>query len=389
MNGICDASAADGATLDIGEACPAAHLLIGPDGRVRDLNQALARILGYGRREILGRHVLEFVHPRDTGRVLEQLGRGAAADSGPALEVGVLAKDGTCRTLLLTRTSTSPAMGLFPHSITGPGVLLTGIDISDSKAALELGRQKELTALRDRHAHAMASFARGVATRFEDLLALVADCADKLRTARPADAEAAQSVEKALGGSTRCARVAAALSRMAAGPKIELGPVAPADLIDSAVVALRPVLGGKIKIVTNVAAPLPPLWADAGAMREALVELGLNAHDATPAGGTFTMSAESADIDDPFGLLRGRDLPAAPSVRLRAADTGEGMDEATLARAFEPFFTTRNPDRRAGLGLAKVQSCIAAHHGSVSISSAPSQGTTVTILLPVAVQGAS
>lgn len=379
MNSISDCAEVS----TFGDTCPAAHLLVGPDGRVRDVNSALTRILGYSRQEIIGRHVMEFVQPQDTGRVLEQLGPDSASANDPAMEVSVLAKDGTARTLLLARNSTLRGQGS-SRSVAEPGVLLTGIDISDSKAAREITRQSELCALRDRHMDAIAAFARGVATQFESLMSVVTECAEKLREARPTDAEAAEAIERALGNTSRSARIAEALTSLASGPKLLLSRVEPGELIDSAADALRPLFEDQVEVATTLQSPLPEVWADPRAMREALIELGLNARDALGKGGTCTLSAEPSDIDETISLRCGRDLPAGRYVSIAVTDTGEGMDERVLTQAFEPFFTTRDPRRWAGLGLAKVYNCVAAHRGSVSISSSPGQGARVTILLPAA-----
>jgi len=382
MHGTQEKAASGRGSPVVGEACPAAHLLVGPDGRVRSLNAALAEILGYERAEVVGRHVLEFVLPIDTAAVLEQLGRGPTMGWDPAMEVAVLAKDGTARTLLLSRSQRADESPGTSGGFAGPGVLLTGIDITDHKAAAELGRQRELRALRARHVESIAMLARGVAEHFDALVATVSACAQKLRRSAPKNAATARTVEKVLGSTTRAARITAALSQFAHGPELEMVPVKPQAMIDPAVEALRPAVGNAIEIVADVPTPLPHVHADAAVMSEALVELGRNALDAMASGGTLTLSARCEQIDASSRVLGGPDLPTGRYVRLTAADTGEGMDTTTLGRASEPFFTTRDPERWMGLGLAKVQSCVAAHNGAMSIRSTPGVGTEVSIHLP-------
>jgi len=364
------------------DTCPAAHLLVGGDGRIRGVNQTLTAILGYSRDELVGRHVLEFVEPQDTGCVLEELNRGPAAAYEPALEVAVRAKDGTSRTLLLARGLPSRQPGS-----AGLSVLLTGLDVTDAKAAAKLTRQRELQVLQGRHVESIARLAEGVARHFDTLLATVSACAEKLRAHMPNDADIARAVEHALAATTQAARITARLRDFARDHPFARAPVDVREFIDSAVEALGPRLGPNVEVATDVRADLPALPADADALREALVELGLNAQDAMPEGGRLTLAADPAATGEAMNLIHSHDLPPGRYLRLTVADTGQGMTDETLARAFEPFFTTKDPDQAAGLGLSKVYGCVASHRGAVGIDSRPGRGTKVTILLPLTVGG--
>jgi signal transduction histidine kinase len=129
---------------------------------------------------------------------------------------------------------------------------------------------------------------------------------------------------------------------------------------------------------------MPALLADADALREALVELGLNARDAMPDGGRLRIAAQPAEAGEEMSAIHSHGLGPGPYLRITVDDTGKGMSRETLARAFDPFFTTKDPDRAAGLGLSKVYGCVASHRGAIGIDSRPGCGTRVTILLPLA-----
>ena len=115
-----------------------------------------------------------------------------------------------------------------------------------------------------------------------------------------------------------------------------------------------------------------------------LVNLAANARDAMPQGGTLTLAAaaltvpERAEAPHPAGLRPGR------YVRLSAADTGTGMDAATLARAGEPFFTTKPEGEGTGLGLSMARELAGQAGGGFAVASESGRGTTVTLWLPVA-----
>jgi CheY-like chemotaxis protein/anti-sigma regulatory factor (Ser/Thr protein kinase) len=117
---------------------------------------------------------------------------------------------------------------------------------------------------------------------------------------------------------------------------------------------------------------------DAGQFEAALLNLVVNARDATPPGGEVTIESRPVTITRKQGELEpGRYL------RVAVRDTGMGMDPATIARAVEPFFTTKAPGEGTGLGLSQVYGFARQSGGSVDIESKPGQGASVALLLPI------
>lgn len=380
MRSVREISVSEQAAMALRDQCPAAHLLVGGDGRIRDINQTLAQMLGYEKDEVTGRHVLEFVHPQHTGRVLEELHRGPIGDYEPALEVAVRAKDGTARTLLLTR-SQPPSERPGAEGVT---LLLTGIDITDTRATNGMRHQRELRLLQARHLESVGWLADGVARHFDGLLTTIANAVEQLDDSSLDSDARARAVEGVRDATTQAAKLTARLRDFALDHPLQLELVDGRELIASAIESLRPRLGAKVAIIADVPSDLPMLPADACQLREALVEIGLNASEAMPTGGRITLAAEAADIDEAISLVGGQDLPAGRYLRITVSDTGAGMGDDTLASAFEPFFTTKDPGLSAGLGLSKVCSCVAAHRGAVRVESHQGRGTRVMVLLPLA-----
>jgi signal transduction histidine kinase len=124
-----------------------------------------------------------------------------------------------------------------------------------------------------------------------------------------------------------------------------------------------------IHVHVEVAGGLPCTAADPELLKTCLLNLVLNAFDAMPGGGWLSLSA---------GLEGG---PGAPTIALRVSDTGVGMSPEAAASAFEPYFSTK--EAGVGLGLALVRRIVEGHGGRIALESAPGEGTSVRILLPV------
>jgi PAS domain S-box-containing protein len=162
-------------------------------------------------------------------------------------------------------------------------------------------------------------------------------------------------------------------------------------------------LGPGITLTVSAAPDLPPLRADRAQLETVLINLAVNARDAMPAGGTLTFGAEAETIAADSGhlVVASGPAPAGPRraspvrpfpvrlvpgryVRVTVADTGSGMNAATLARAIEPFFTTKPVEQGTGLGLSLANGFAEQSGGALAIESTPGRGTIISLWLPQA-----
>ncbi len=159
------------------------------------------------------------------------------------------------------------------------------------------------------------------------------------------------------------------------------GDVSVAQVLADSAAMLTSLVGRRIRVEIAAGTDLWRAGVTPGALQSVLFNLAANARDAMPNGGTLRIGADNWCHGNDHRLGLPADLPAGAFVRLRVSDTGGGMTPAVLARAGQPFFTTKNPGSGTGLGLASAFELAEASGGAVSLDSAIGRGTTVTMFL--------
>jgi PAS domain S-box-containing protein len=225
---------------------------------------------------------------------------------------------------------------------------------------------------------ALGQLAGGIAHDFNNVLQAVQGGARLIEQA-PQDPgrvhRLAAMIAEAAGRGANVTRRLLAFSRRA---DLRAEPVNAAELLRGLQDVLAHTLGGGIRVELALAPAMPLLLADKGQLETALVNLAANARDAMSGQGTIALAAApAAEGTLPEGLEPGRYL------LLSVADTGIGMRPEVLARASEPFFTTKPVGKGTGLGLAMARGFAEQTGGAMRIESEPGRGTTVSLWLPV------
>jgi len=153
------------------------------------------------------------------------------------------------------------------------------------------------------------------------------------------------------------------------------------ELVRGFVGILERLLGEKIELRLELLPSLQPAMADGGAVEQVLMNLALNASDAMPDGGVLRIATEQVTADEIFCRAHPEAKPGEYA-RMTVADSGEGMDEATLQHLFEPFFTTKDVGKGTGLGLSVVYGIVRQHGGWIEVDSEVGGGTRVKVYLP-------
>jgi CheY-like chemotaxis protein len=186
------------------------------------------------------------------------------------------------------------------------------------------------------------------------------------------------------------ASAAALTSQLLAFSRRQVLKLAPMDLnrvVEGMREMLARLIGEDLEIRFDLAAGLPPIFADSGQVVQTIMNLATNARDAMPAGGVLTLSTSLVDGREGDGTPP--DGVATRFGQLTVSDTGQGMDEATRERVFEPFFTTKNLGQGTGLGLATVYGIVTQSGGSISVESVVGEGTRFAVRFPLATEAAA
>ncbi len=229
----------------------------------------------------------------------------------------------------------------------------------------------------------------GIAHDFNNLMMVVSSGFDMIRR-RPEDTarvlRIAESGAEAVERGSRLTRQLMGFAR-----KTDLRPeiVNPNTLLLGLEQLLRRAVGEAVVLDLNLDAALRPARLDGGEFERALLNVVINARDALPAGGgCIAIATRNVDRQgkptDEDGVIRSEVLPSGGYTVVSVSDTGHGMDEPTLARALEPFFTTKEFGKGSGLGLAQVWGFARGAGGAVEIRSTPGNGAVVELWLPYA-----
>ncbi len=240
-------------------------------------------------------------------------------------------------------------------------------------------RATEATLRQAQKMEAMGQLTGGIAHDFNNLLTAVLGSLELLRTRVPAgDARAMRLLDNALQAGQRGAALTQRLLAFGRRQALNPEPVDVPSLVRAMSDLLRSSAGTGVQIETRFPIVVAPAHVDANQLELALLNLVVNARDAMPEGGRLTVAAREEEVGSGG---RGR-LSLGSYVVLSVTDTGEGMDEATLTQATEPFFTTKAIGKGTGLGLSMVYGLAVQSGGQLVLNSRQGEGTTVELWLP-------
>jgi PAS domain S-box-containing protein len=344
-------------------------LVIDGDGLFRRINPAATAILGWTDAELIGRSILDFIHPDDIPLTLDALAQ-ARARVLPTVQNRYRTNRGDFRTISWVASPEGALIYAYGRDVT-----LVNEQQAEIEAAQDALRQAQKM-------EAVGQLTGGLAHDFNNLLMGMLGNLELLeaRVARGRVDDLGRFVTAAQGAGKRAAALTQRLLAFARRQTLDPKPTNVNKLIAGLEDLLRRTVGPSYDVEVVQAGGLWAASIDAAQLENAILNLCINARDAMPGGGRLTIETANKWLDDRSS--RERDLPPGQYLSVCVTDTGTGMTPEVAARAFDPFYTTKPIGEGTGLGLSMIYGFARQSGGQVRIYSEVGEGTTVCIYLP-------
>lgn len=357
------------------EANPDPVVVFDNEKKVRYLNPAFSRIFGWTLNERIGKELDNFIPERSMAQALAMDAMEKRGESYSGIETQRCSKDGQLIPVSISGTSFSDRSGLVLGSVCNIR------DITDQKTMEEQLVQSQKM-------EAIGTLASGIAHDFNNILSAIFGNLDLAFMDLPESIPSRRYIENIMKAAHRAKDlVGQILSFSRKGEKKEGSSrkIYPHLIIKEALILLRASLPSTIEIKEKITDKTGTILADPTQFHQIIMNLCTNAHHAMKEnGGVLTiglekiepgMSTEPQDVSVNKGQLH---------LKITVSDSGCGMDEATLKRIFDPYFTTKTKDMGTGLGLSVVRKIVEDCKGQISVFSLPSHGTRFELIFPEA-----
>ncbi|MEY2428506.1 MAG: two-component system, cell cycle sensor histidine kinase and response regulator CckA, partial [Verrucomicrobiota bacterium] len=341
------------------------------EGMILEFNPAAEKVFGHARADVLGRELAEVIIPpslreRHREGMLHYLATGETQVIGKRIEITAIRSDGSEFPVELAITRMGREK---PPTFTG--------------FIRDLSERKRLEAqlLQSQKMETVGKLAGGVAHEFNSIMTAIIGQSELLLNDLPTGNPLCKNATEIRKAADRAATLTRQL--LAYGRKQILQP----EILDlNSVLAgmestLRHLMGRGADVCIALAPGLKAVKADAGQIEQVIMNMAMNAADAMANGGKLTLDTANVTLDQEY-VSRFPELKAGEYVMLAITDTGAGMSEEVMARAFEPFFSTKGVGEGTGLGLSTCYGIVKQSGGHITVYSEPARGSTFKIYLP-------
>jgi signal transduction histidine kinase/CheY-like chemotaxis protein len=339
------------------------------DYGILDANAAFAGFLGLSHRQVVGRRLTE-LGVADLDTVVEKL-RPVAQENRP-------------RQFHWRCPATNKDLYVVSYGTSAGHVATLLLDVTEQIQAEKKSRELQEQLHHTRKMEAIGQLAGGIAHDFNNLLTAIHGNAELIRIDPKSDRSHMECAEQILQASHRMTDLTQQLLSFGRKGKLQTISVDMHEAIAETVKLLSHSIDRRIQIIQELRAPYPCVVGDPSQIKNSLLNLGINARDAMPRGGTLTFSTRIVRIDENQLDVNRETVQPGQYLEISVRDTGVGMDAATMEHIFEPFFTTKKIGEGTGLGLAGVYGCVKCHRGFINVESQPGQGSVFKVYFPPA-----
>jgi PAS domain S-box-containing protein len=339
------------------------------------VNDFFCNLLGYEREELLATNVMAITDPEDLADSKKRFEDvGSFGLSSGTIVKRYLHKNGRSVWCEVTFATQRDETGQRPY------IISIVSDISARKAAEEQQQKLSAQLQQSQKMEAIGQLTGGMAHDFNNLLGIIVGNLDILQDRQEPGSDQRMFTETAIHAATRGAELTRQLLAFARQQPLAPKVVDVNAVLEASAQLLRRTLGEHVTLDLKLSPELWPLLVDPSQLESAILNLAVNARDAMPGGGTLTVEARNVSLDE--GAAEAN--PEAVSgdyVAIAVSDTGTGMAPEVMAKAFDPFFSTKG-NKGSGLGLSMVHGFIKQSGGHSKIYSEPGRGTTIRLYLP-------
>jgi PAS domain S-box-containing protein len=340
--------------------------MVDGDGLTTYANGAMARLLGTTQDSMHGRPLVSFLEESER-EAFEAFLKRQPTHAGERIPVRFRRDDNGFLDSLVAGS---------PVVTRGGGYVGSMLNVSDVTGKLTMDAQ----VIQNQRLEAVGQFASGIAHDFNNLLTSIHGYAELARSSLPDGDPIRDDMDRVLGSAERATAITRKLLAFTRRQVLIPADVDPESIVADLVPILGPLLGDNVELSVKVAPGHGWIRVDPTQLEQVILNLTINARDSMPRGGTVTISISDVGLSD--AKRPDLQLNPVPFVRISVADTGTGMDQTTLTKAFDPFFSTKGPGKGTGLGLSVVSGIVVQSGGQVHVDTVLGAGSTFHVDLP-------
>ncbi len=349
-------------------------LRLDPHGNITFFNEYAVRFYGYNQEEIIGRNVIGTIVRKgseDERQQLDMLGDiQLIPEKYISRETVNMRKSGEDVWISWTNKAVCDEAGNLVE------IFCIGTDVTERRHLEEQLRQSQKM-------ESIGTLAGGIAHDFNNILSPIIGFTEMTMDQLPVDSRARSNLEKVLKAADRAKDMVKHILTFSRQNEQEFKPIELQYIVKEALKLMRATLPSTIEIIQQIDNDCGAVKADPTQIHQVMMNLCTNAfHAMTEGGGILSVKLYQTVVshDD---LDRMMDISPGQYVVLEIGDTGSGMDESVLRRIFDPYFTTKSPDKGTGMGLAVVHGIVRSHNGAIAVESDINIGTTFKVHLPL------